>query len=88
MSVIAVPATASTFDGAWLVEVVAGKGPCQGVYAFPVSVTGGKITYAGSMAMQASGGIDGRGRVRAALNNGRDRLSATGALRDSSGTGT
>lgn len=84
----AAPAAAAGFEGPWSVQVVAGPGPCRGVYSFPVAVNGGRIVYQGNTSMQASGGVDRRGRVRATLNNGRDALSATGSLSGDYGRGT
>jgi hypothetical protein len=78
----------AAFDGDWSVEVVTTKGGCQGVFRFPLRVTGGSIIYSGAASTTARGGIDPRGRVNAQFRNGNDVLDASGHVTQTAGSGS
>lgn len=80
-------AHAASFDGNWSILAVTTSGSCDKAYRFPVTVSGGTVTYAGSAATQASGRIDASGRVRVAFNRGAQKLDASGAARGAAGSG-
>ena len=75
------PAGASTdFDGRWAVEVIPGRGACDGPYFLPIEVAESRVTYIGKAQMEAQGGIDADGRVRVSFISGPDRLDAKGTM--------
>jgi hypothetical protein len=91
VAVLAVPAAshaATTYDGGWSVEVITDKGSCDRAYRFPVRVENGRITYTGQAATTATGGVTGRGQVKARFVHGQDMLDATGRLFAERGAGS
>lgn len=83
------PASAATpFDGNWSILAVTESGTCDRAYRFPVQVSNGKITYAGTAKTTATGSVDRGGRVRVNFVNGAQRLMASGAARGDAGTGS
>lgn len=86
---LAHPARAATpFDGNWSILAVTESGSCDRAYRFPVRVTNGKITYAGTAKTTATGSVDRGGRVRVNFVNGAQRLIASGAARGGAGAGS
>lgn len=85
---LAGPASAATpFDGNWSILAVTESGTCDRAYRFPVRVTNGKISYAGTASTTATGSVDRGGRVRVNFARGEQVLVARGAARGDTGAG-
>jgi hypothetical protein len=78
---------ATPFDGNWSILAVTESGTCDRAYRFPVKITNGKVTYAGTASTTATGSVDRGGRVKVNFSHGEQRLVASGAARADAGAG-
>lgn len=87
-AVIGTAHAATPFDGNWSILAVTESGSCDRAYRFPVRVTNGKVTYAGTASTTANGSVDRSGRVRVNFANGDRVLLASGRARAGVGAGS
>ena len=80
-------AQAARFDGAWTVQVITEQGNCDRVYAYPLTIRGGQVSYAGDYRVDIRGQVRSNGRVAGEIS--RDQYSArvTGQLDERRGSG-
>jgi hypothetical protein len=84
-----IPAHAqAAFNGTWSVLIITNKGPCDRAYRYPVRLSNGHVSYAGSADFQASGRVAPNGVVRVTVSRGSQRASGSGRLVGRSGSGT
>lgn len=81
------PARAASLDGDWRVNIVTRSGNCDPAYSYPVKLSGGRISYAGSGDFQINGTVSEAGAVRVEISRGEQRASGTGKLSGSNGAG-
>ncbi|WP_428029037.1 hypothetical protein [Ancylobacter sp.] len=87
------PATAqeltelSLHDGIWEVSTQPISGPCDKRLDFKLSVEHGRVTYAGSWPVDASGSVSPLGAITIRVVRGGETLSAKGVVRGDVATG-
>nr|WP_257167548.1 hypothetical protein [Bradyrhizobium sp. SRS-191] len=79
------PARAAGFDGPWTVLIITEAGSCDQGYSFPVQISGGRVTSAGSANITGTVGRGGAVTVR--VSQGGSSASGNGRLGASSGFG-
>ena len=84
---LAGPAHASEYDGAWKVNIITQSGDCDPVYSYPVNITGGRVSYAGSGGFDISGNVANAGAVSVNIALGEQSAHASGKLAGQSGMG-
>jgi hypothetical protein len=83
-----IPASAQgAFNGTWSVMIITNSGPCDRAYRYPLRITNGRVTYAGSADFNVSGRVAGNGNVSVMVSRGSQRASGTGRLSGGSGSG-
>src|SRR5215471_3830480 len=81
-------ATARTpFDGAWSVLIVTDRGTCDRAYRYALRIAEGRVYY-DDPSFNISGGVDGAGRVRVAVNAGGQSATGYGQLSGEYGRGS
>ena len=84
-----VPAWAATeFDGTWTVRLEAQQGPCGQSRAVTVDVADGRVTYAGTENVTATGTVPQSGKVQLRFVHGADVLEAKGSVSGNLGWGS
>ncbi|MGJ4992921.1 hypothetical protein [Bradyrhizobium sp. HKCCYLR20261] len=79
------PAQAAGFDGPWTVLIITEAGSCDQGYSFPVQISGGRVTSAGSANITGTVGRGGAVTVR--VSQGGSSASGNGRLGATSGFG-
>ncbi|MGJ4890182.1 hypothetical protein ACQR1Y_18420 [Bradyrhizobium sp. HKCCYLRH3099] len=79
------PAQAVGFDGPWTVLIITEAGSCDQGYSFPVQISGGRVTSAGSANITGTVGRGGAVTVR--VSQGGSSASGNGRLGATSGFG-
>ncbi|NPU11788.1 hypothetical protein HL667_26310 [Bradyrhizobium sp. 83012] len=79
------PARAAGFDGPWTVLIITEAGSCDQGYSFPVQISGGRVTSAGSANITGTVGRGGAVTVR--VSQGGSSASGNGRLGATSGFG-
>jgi hypothetical protein len=81
-------ATARTpFDGAWSVLIITDRGTCDRAYRYALRIVDGRVSYE-DKSFSVSGGVDGAGRVRVAVNAGGQSATGYGRLSVNYGQGS
>jgi len=78
----------TSFDGAWSVQITMDRGNCDPINRLNVDIRHGAMEYAGDSAVSIQGQVVNGGEVRVRLTHGDHRVSGSGRLSASSGTGT
>jgi hypothetical protein len=78
-------AHAAGFDGPWTVLIITEAGSCDQGYSFPVQISGGRVTSAGSANITGTVGRGGAVTVR--VSQGGSSASGNGRLGATSGFG-
>lgn len=84
-------ASAVRYDGPWTVQMVKDSGLCDQSFRYAIQIRGGDIAYTpdpGDKPMSFSGTVAPGGAVQIAASRGPARVSATGSLQGSQGSGT
>jgi len=84
---LAHPAAAQTFDGRWSVRLVAASGDCRAGYALPITVDAGAIRFS-AFGANANGTVRDNGRLSVTISRDDDVLTARGALKGRTGSGS
>ncbi|MGY3449068.1 hypothetical protein [Bradyrhizobium sp. USDA 4353] len=79
------PVHAAGFDGPWTVLIITEAGNCDQGYSFPVQISGGRVTSAGSANITGTVGRGGAVTVR--VSQGGSSASGNGRLGATSGSG-
>ena len=83
-----IPASAQgAFNGTWSVMIITNNGPCDRAYRYPLRISNGHVTYAGSADFNVSGRVAGNGAVSVMVSRGSQRAAGTGKLSGGSGSG-
>lgn len=77
---LAAQASASPFDGRWMIVAVVHEGTCNESYRLPITVQDGVIRYTGRHAVDATGRINSAGRLNMTLAHDGDVITASGSL--------
>lgn len=80
-------AEAASFDGRWSVRLTAASGSCPARYALPITVDEGQIRLS-AFGANASGRVRGNGKLSLTVSREDDVLTARGALRGRTGSGS
>ena len=75
------------FDGTWAVQITTRQGDCD-QYNVALRIDDGNVTYAGGDGSNASGRVDGQGRINGSVSTFGQSVSARGRLAGSRGNGT
>jgi hypothetical protein len=75
-------------DGIYAVDITTRRGDCDKAYHWMISVSGGRVSSAGAMPMEASGQISGRGTVDLAFQRFGQVAMVTGRFGRGYGSGT
>ena len=78
----------SQFDGVWTVRMEKGEGTCGASRTVAVEVAGGRVTYAGTEPVTATGTVPDSGRVRLRFQHGNDILEVQGSVSGNVGWGS
>src|SRR5216683_1924374 len=78
----------TSFDGAWSVQITMDQGHCDPINRLTVDIRDGAMQYTGDSAVSIQGQVLSDGQVRVRLTHGDHRVSGSGRLSASSGTGT
>src|SRR5262249_8405686 len=80
-------AARTAFDGAWSVLIVTDRGTCDRAYRYALRIAEGRVYY-DDPSFNISGGVDGAGRVRVAVNAGGQSATGYGQLSGDYGPGS
>jgi hypothetical protein len=83
----ATPAAASTFDGAWNVQIASGNAACPSGTSVSIDIANGRVASSNAM-VTASGRVAEAGAISVTLSNGMKRAVGSGRLTGTSGSGT
>jgi hypothetical protein len=86
-SVIATPAAASSFDGAWNVQIASTRASCGGGASVSIGISNGQVASTDAM-VSASGRVAEAGSINVALKAGIKSAVGSGRLSGASGSGT
>jgi hypothetical protein len=86
-SAIATPAAASTFDGAWSVQIASDRATCGSGASVSIGINNGQIASTNAM-VTASGQVADAGTIRVSLQSGLKSAVGLGRLSGTSGSGT
>jgi hypothetical protein len=85
---LATPASASTFDGSWSVQIASSNGTCcPSGTSLSIGISNGQVASSSGM-MTASGRVAEAGNISVTLANGMKRAVGFGHLSGASGSGT
>ena len=84
---IATPAAASTFDGAWNVQIASQNAACPSGTSVSIGINNGQVASNNAM-VTASGRVAEAGAISVTLISGLKRATGYGHLTASSGSGT
>ncbi len=86
-SLMATPAAASTFDGAWSVQIASDRASCGSGASVSIGISNGQIASTDSM-VSASGRVAEAGAISVSLKSGLKSAVGSGRLSGASGSGT
>jgi hypothetical protein len=86
-SAIATPAAASTFDGAWNVQIASDRVGCGGGASVSIGINNGLVASTNAM-VTASGRVAEAGIISVSLKSGLKNAVGSGHLSGASGSGT
>jgi hypothetical protein len=86
-SVIGTPAAASTFDGAWNVQIASDRVGCGGGASVAIGINNGQVASTNTM-VTASGHVAEAGVISVSLKSGLKSAVGSGRLSGTSGSGT
>jgi zona occludens toxin (predicted ATPase) len=81
-------AAAQAHDGVYAIDITTRQGSCEKAYHWKISVSGGRVSSAGDMPLEASGQINQRGVVDVAFARFGQVATAKGRLAREGGSGT
>ena len=84
---VATPAAASTFDGAWNVQITSSNGACPSGASLSIGINNGHVASS-SGTVTASGRVADAGAISVTLRSGMKQAVGFGRLTASSGSGT
>jgi hypothetical protein len=84
---IATPAAASTFDGAWNVQIASSNGACPNGASVSIGISNGQVA-SHNATVTASGHVAAAGTISVTLSSGVKRAVGYGRLTATSGSGT
>jgi hypothetical protein len=84
---IATPAAASTFDGAWNVQIASSNGACTSGASVSIGISNGQVA-SNNGTFTASGHVAEAGTISVTLSSGMKRAVGHGRLTATSGSGT
>jgi hypothetical protein len=84
---VATPAAAATFDGAWNVQIASQNAACGGGATVSIGINNGQVASSNPL-MTASGRVAGAGNISVTLASGMKRAVGFGHLTATSGSGT
>ena len=84
---VATPAAASTFDGAWNVQIASSNGACPSGTSVSIGISNGQVASNNSM-VTASGRVAEAGNISVTLSSGMKRAVGYGRLTATSGSGS
>lgn len=76
------------YDGNWSVLIVTDSGPCDRGYRYGLSIRGGRVFYAGSLAVNVDGQVSGNGTVKVRVSAGSQGATGVGRLSRDYGSGS
>ena len=85
--VLATPAAASTFDGAWNVQIASPNSACTNGASVSIGISNGQVA-SNTSAVTASGRVAEAGTISVTLSTGIKRAVGSGRLSGTSGSGT
>ena len=85
--VVATPVAASTFDGAWNVQIASANAACGGGATISIGINNGQVESSNAL-MKATGRVADAGGISVALISGIKRAVGSGHLSATSGSGT
>jgi hypothetical protein len=83
----ATPASASSFDGSWSVNITTRTGTCESGASLPIRITNGRVQSAAST-VSASGRVADSGGIVVAVSTGYKSATGSGHLAATAGSGT
>jgi hypothetical protein len=86
-SVIATPAAAATFDGAWSVQIASDRTGCGSGASVSIGINNGLVASTNTM-VSASGHVAEAGAINVSLKSGLKSATGSGRLSGASGSGT
>jgi hypothetical protein len=86
-SILATPAAASTFDGAWSVQIASDRASCSSGASVSIGISNGQIASTNTM-VSASGRVAEAGAISVSLKSGLKSAVGSGHLSGASGSGT
>ena len=84
---VATPAAASTFDGAWNVQIASQNAACTSGTSVSIGINNGQVASNNAM-VTASGRVADAGNISVTLASGMKRAVGFGHLAGTSGSGT
>lgn len=81
------PAAASTFDGAWNVQIASSNAACPSGTSVSIGINNGQVE-ANNASVTASGRVADAGTISVTLSSGMKRAVGSGRLTATSGSGT
>jgi hypothetical protein len=84
---IATPASASTFDGQWNVQIASSNAACPSGTSVAIGINNGQVESKNAM-VTASGRVAEAGAINVTLSSGMKRAVGFGHLTATSGSGT
>ncbi len=78
---------AAGFDGRWSVAATVDEGACDGPYSYPIVIRDGIVDDARGSKVDASGRVDGDGRIVGSIRSGLASVAVEGRLAASTGSG-
>ena len=85
--VVASPASAATFDGAWNVQIASNNVACPSGTSVSIGINNGQVASNNAMVI-ASGRVADAGSISVTLTSGIKRAVGSGRLTATSGSGT
>jgi hypothetical protein len=85
--VLATPAAANTFDGAWSVQIASANSACTNGASVSIGINNGQVA-SNTSAVTASGRVAEAGIISVTLSTGIKRAVGSGRLSGTSGSGT
>jgi hypothetical protein len=81
-------AARTPYDGNWSVSIWTDRGTCDRGYRYELRISDGRVSYRGEGAFNASGRVDGGGRVNVTVSRGEQHATGAGRLSRDRGTGS
>lgn len=89
IAVSVAPTQAKTgYDGNWSVLIVTEKGDCDRAYRYPISISGGQLSNAGSTIVDITGKVANDGKINVRVSAGAKSALGVGRLSGTSGAGS